>query len=185
MTSDPRPALDDDARRAAAGDREAFERVYRATCARLHALAVRLVGRGEAEEATQEAYVRAWHKLASWRGEAAFATWLHRVCVNVCLSRRAGLARDLARVADDERAAAHEAPAAARIDLEHLRLDLEQAIERLPDGARAVFVLRDVEGLTHAEIAERLGVTTGTSKSQLHRARLLLRGMLGDEEDHG
>ena len=167
-------ALDAAARAAAAGDLAQFEALYRATAARVHTLARRLLGADRADEATQEVYLRAWRKLASWRGEASASTWLHRVALNVLVdlaARRAppetGAEERLAALP-----AAHVPPGA--------RLELEEALATLPGGARAVFVLHDVEGLGHADVAERLGCSVGTSKSQLHRARLLLRAALGE-----
>ncbi len=172
--------LDGEARAAAAGNLEAFERVYRATVARVFTLAVRLLGAGEAEEATQEVYLRAWSKLESWRGEAGFATWLYRLALNAMLSRRS-----LARAPAEDPAEAPERT--ARNEQAALRLDLEAAIASLPGRARCVFVLHDVEGHGHGEIAERLSISVGTSKSQLFRARLLLRERLGStlEDGHG
>jgi len=167
----PTDVLASDAALAARGDVAAFERLYRATAARVHTLARRLLGDDDADDATQEAFVLAWRRLGSFRGEASFATWLHRLAVNHCVSRarrREPPADDGAVV--DERLARPNDRAAA--------LDLEAAIARLPGGARRVFVLHDVEGFRHEEIASLLGVSTGTSKSQLHRARLLLRGAL-------
>src|SRR5437867_3226192 len=157
---------------AAGGDRRAFERVYRVHVARIHSLARRMVNGEEAGEITQDVFVRAWEKLGTFRGEAAFGTWLYRLAVNVILARRSKLAVQRARhLPDDE--ALETAP--ARPASTDLGMDLEGAIERLPAGARQVFVLHDVEGHKHEEIAGMLGVTTGTSKAQLHRARLLLR----------
>ncbi len=160
---------------AAAGDQRAFERLYRRHVARVHTLACRLAGaEGDPDELTQDVFVRAWQRLATYRGEAAFGTWLYRLAVNVLLNWRrdeAGRRRRIEPGADAELIGAPRAPEGAA-------LDLEQAIGRLPVGARQVFVLHDVEGFKHGEIAEMLGVTPGTSKAQLHRARMLLRAHL-------
>lgn len=161
-----------DALLAASGDAGAFERLYRGHAARIHTLARRMIGPDEAEEATQDVFVRAWEKLKTFRGEAAFGTWLHRLAVNLILARRASSATRRDRYRDDE--AAMES-AAARRSTPELAMDFETAIARLPEGARHVFVLFDVEGYRHEEIAELLGISTGTSKSQLHRARMILR----------
>ena len=161
-----------DARLAATGDHAAFERMYRGHVGRIHSLARRMVGAEEADEATQEVFVRAWEKLDSFRGDAAFGTWLHRLAINHLLGRRASRGRDRERMRQDpialETAGAHDR------DTE-LTMDFEAAIARLPRGAREVFVLHDVEGFKHHEIARLLGVTEGTSKAQLHRARMSLR----------
>lgn len=161
--TDPRPA---------ALDLAAFEGLYRATVARVHSLARRLVGREHADEATQEVFLRAWRKRASFRGEAGAAAWLARLAHNELVNQARARDRRPAVALVDEPAAR---PARDRGDL---ALDLERALAGLPAGARCVFVLHDVEGLAHAEIAERLGVAVGTSKSQLHRARALLREAL-------
>jgi RNA polymerase sigma factor (sigma-70 family) len=166
-----------DVRRAQAGDTGAFERLYRAHVARVYSIALRILGREEAEEATQEAFVRVWNKLQSFRAEASFATWLHRLAVNVCLTR--------ARRTRHEEAVPEETLDGLGESSDPdtgLRMDLETAIQRLPEGARRVFVLHDVEGWRHAEIAAELGVDPGTSKSQLHRARMLLRRYLDAKE---
>jgi RNA polymerase sigma-70 factor (ECF subfamily) len=177
-----RAGLDLQARAAAAGDLAAFEAVYRGTVGRVFALAVRLLGAGEAEETTQEVYLRAWERLASWRGEAAFGTWLQRLALNALLNRRAR-----GRASLVERCGEEAPEPQARAERGELRLDLEAAIASLPPGARAVFVLHDVLGHDHGEIAAQLSVSVGTSKSQLHRARLLLREALGSsaEDGHG
>ena len=167
-----------DVRRAAAGDTIAFERLYRAHVARVHSLARRLGGADEADELTQEVFVRAWQGLAGFRGDAAFGTWLHRVAVNVILSRRAAHAIRRERIVEGD--APFETLATPGSGREH-RMDLERAIRRLPDGARRVLVLHDVEGYKHEEIAAALGVTVGTSKAQLHRARMLVRDHLAGE----
>jgi RNA polymerase sigma-70 factor (ECF subfamily) len=180
-TTDPRtttPSGDaEDARRAAAGDVRAFERLYRAHVGRVHALARRMMGAEDPQDVTQEVFVRVWRRIDSFRGESAFGTWLHRVAVNVILSRRASQRGERERRVDSEEAMEH---VAARPEHRDERRDFERAIVRLPEGARQVFVLHDVEGYRHDEIAEFLGVTTGTTKAQLHRARMLLRRHLDE-----
>lgn len=175
----------EDVARAVAGELAAFERLYRATVARIHGLARRILGPEHADEATQEVYLRAWLRLGSFRGEASFATWLHRLATNEILNLRQRLGREGARSAAPTSEAPERGSTSAGTRQE-LRLDLEAGLEDLPDGAREVFVLHDVEGLNHGEIARRLGVSVGTSKSQLHRARQLLRVALFDwtEADH-
>ncbi len=157
---------------ATGGDHQAFERLYRSSVARIHSLVRRMAGDEVADDLTQEVYIRAWQKLSTFRGEASFSTWLHRLAVNHVLSRRATLARRRER----------QVPADGVLDgvgvgpgTPGLRMDFEAAIGRLPERARDVFLLYDVEGYTHEEIAEMMGVSTGTSKSQLHRARMILR----------
>ena len=160
---------------AVGGDANAFRRLYEAHVGRIHSLARRMIGPDVAAEATQDVFVRAWQKLGSFRGEAAFGTWLYRIALNLLLSRRAQLATQRRReVADDELLALQP----DRPRSWDLGLDFETAIGRLPDGARQVFVLHDIEGYKHEEIGRLLGVTTGTSKAQLHRARRLLRRVL-------
>ncbi|CAN5143099.1 sigma-70 family RNA polymerase sigma factor [soil metagenome] len=160
--------------RAAAGDVAAFERLYRDHAARVHGLARRMVGIEEADELTQDVFVRAWEKLGTFRGEAAFGTWLHRLAVNALLGHRKARGRLRERLEYDQEAV--ERTATKPLDVT-VSVDLEAAMERLPDGARRVFVLHDVEGYRHEEIGKMLGVTVGTSKS-LHRARMLLRERL-------
>jgi len=156
---------------AAAGDRRAFERLYRRHGQRVFALCLRMTAdRALAEELVQDVFVRVWQKLGTFRGDAAFGTWLHRVAVNVVLGRQAPAG------AESDDSALEAAPARAVSVGE--RLDLEGAIAALPAGARRVFVLHDVEGYTHEEIGTLLGITSGGSKAQLHRARLLLREAL-------
>ena len=168
----------DDVARAASGDRRAFESLYRTHVNRVFALCVRMCGsRTRAEELTQDVFVRAWEKLPLFRGESAFSTWLHRLAVNVVLNARKVERRDGSRVEDSEEDDGI-AVLPARGGYHAERMDLEAAIATLPPGARRVFVLHDVEGYKHEEIAEMLGVTSGGSKAQLHRARLLLREAL-------
>jgi RNA polymerase sigma factor (sigma-70 family) len=170
-----------DAAAAAAGDSAAYERLYRRHVGRIWTLASRIVGADEADDATQEIFVRAWQKLDRFRGDSAFGTWLYRLGVNVLLGRRSADATRHARIVSDEPAIARHATAPVRVDL---RMDMDAALERLPHGARQVFVLHDVEGYTHEEIGDLLEVTTGTSKSQLHRARMALRTYLEPDGRH-
>jgi len=170
--SPSRGADAEDVALAVAGDRRAFERLYRRHVGRVHGLAGRLMGRYEVEEITQDVFVRAWERLATFRGEAAFGTWLYRLAVNLILGRRAWLGTRRKRFIEDE-VALETAP--ARPAATDAGLDFESAIGKLPPGARTVFVLHDVEGYRHKEIAALLEVTTGTTKAQLHRARMMLR----------
>jgi RNA polymerase sigma-70 factor (ECF subfamily) len=158
---------------AASGDGRAFERLYRSHVARIHSLVRRMMGPDHADDVAQDVFVRAWHKLSTFRGEAAFGTWLHRLAVNVILARRTTLGTERGRYDDSEDALA-VVPSRPGPALE-LSLDFEEAIGRLPDGARQVFVLHDIEGYRHEEIADMLGIVAGTSKSQLHHARMALR----------
>jgi RNA polymerase sigma-70 factor (ECF subfamily) len=164
-----------DARLAAAGDQKAFERLYRLHQGRVFSLSLRMAGPQWAEDLTQEVFIRAWRKLETFRGDAAFGTWLYRLAVNLILSRRESLRKREQRHGGDgemlERIPARGKPAG-------LALDFEAAIGTLPEGARQVFVLYEIEGYPHAEIAEMMGISTGTSKSQLHRARMILREYL-------
>ena len=165
-----------DAALAAAGDTHAFERLYRAHVARIHGLVRRMLGSDEATEVTQDVFVRAWQKIGTFRGEAAFGTWLHRVAVNVALTRRAELGTRRSRFIAEEQVLEC---LPARPGTRDFGLDFEAAVARLPEGARHIFVLHDVEGYRHEEIAQLLGVTSGTTKAQLHRARMMLRSHLG------
>ena len=166
----------DDVQKAVAGDTRAFERLYRAHVGRIYALAVRLVDEEWADDLTQEVFIRAWDKLGTFRGRARFGTWLHRLAVNLILSRRGPLRnRQSRQVGGDDVVGLAAAP---KLASPGARLDLEAAVRTLPDRAREVFVLFDVEGYSHEEIAELTGVSVGTSKSQLHRARVLMREYL-------
>ena len=164
-------------RAAQAGDLGSFERLYRSTVGLVHALCLSMSGNSSlAEELTQDVFVRAWRKLAGFRGESAFATWLTRLTVNVVLSERRERKRREARItlADDLEPFAGAAPATGP----GVALDLERAIASLPTQARHVFVLHDVQGWEHAEIARHTGLAVGTCKAHLHRARRLLREVL-------
>jgi len=163
---------DSDVALAARGDSSAFERLYRTHVARIHSLTRRMLGSHEADEVTQDIFVRTWLKLGQFRGDSAFTTWLHRLAVNVVIERRRSFAIQRERMSDDPAALDMITVAPARADL---TVDFEAAIEQLPAGAREIFVLHDVEGYKHREIGAMLGITTGTSKRQLHRARMLMR----------
>ena len=164
-----------DAALAASGDARAFERLYRRHVNRVHSLVRRMMGE-DAEEVTQDVLVHAWEKIGTYRGEAAFGTWLHRVAVNLVLGKRQGRRRWRSRFTETDDATL-ELPGRSTTHL--AGLDFESAIAALPERSRQVFVLHDVEGYRHEEIATMLGVTTGTSKSQLHYARMALRETLG------
>ena len=131
-----------------------------------------MTGGRETDEITQDIFVRVWQKLGTFRGDSAFGTWLHRLAVNVIIERFRSEATRRQRLIDNENIFdTLSAPARPR----DVSLDFEAALEKLPDGAREIFVLHDVDGYKHGEIAELLGISTGTSKAQLHRARMMLR----------
>ena len=157
---------------AAAGDQQAYERLYRAHVARIHSLVRRMVGGdGDADELVQDAFVRAWQRLSTFRGESAFGTWLHRLTVNLVLNWQKSRNRGRKLFDDD----AMIDLSAGRRETPEEAMDLESALKELPKGARQIFVLHDVEGFKHEEIADMLDITSGTSKAQLHRARMLMR----------
>ena len=173
----PAAAVNDLVRRARAGDEGAFRAIYDAHAGRVHAFCLRFEhDPAVAEELVQDTFVNAWRGLARFRGEAALSTWLLRIAVNTVLQFRRATARRLARVAPadplDLLGAGTPAPSAG------LRMDLTAALAQLPPGARAVFLLHEVEGYTHDEIAAMTGVSTGTTKTQLHRARRRLQELL-------
>lgn len=167
-------------RRAASADVSAFEALYRRHHRRVHGVIVRLVGQAgaRAEDLTQEAFVRAWQALPTFRFESAVSTWLHRLAVNTALMElRARRSRPLA---DDDEDALDSLSVPDTAGRAVLGRDLERAVATLPPRARAVLVLHDVEGWKHEEIAEELGMAVGSSKAQLHRARGLLRTRIGE-----
>jgi RNA polymerase sigma-70 factor (ECF subfamily) len=170
------PVADLDVARAASGDTAAFERIYARHVARVHGLARRMAGPDSADELTQDVFVRAWQKLGTFRGDASFGTWLHRLAVNVIIERFRSLGTQRDRFLADGDEALQRMPAPRRTG--DFRMDFDAAMERLPPAAREVFVLHDVEGYKHHEIGTLLGISAGTSKSQLHRARTLMRGHL-------
>jgi len=164
-----------DARAAAAGDVQAFERLYRTHMPRIHSLVRRMTGGVDADDLTQDVFVRAWSKLSSFRGDSTFGTWIYRLAVNVVVERfrTAAAKRNRHREVD-----AADREFAVPADRPETRLDLEAALLQLPPGAREIFVLHDVEGHKHGEIADLLRISVGTSKAQLHRARMMLRRRL-------
>ncbi len=179
----PAPAADpidmDDVRAAAAGDRRAFHRLYQLHVDRIYGAIYRLAGydHARAEDLTQDAFVRAWQKLAGFRGESAFSTWLYRLAVNVALmDLRSRNADPVSMMDEDDIPDRGETPFCAAE-----REELERAIAKLPPRARAVLVLHDIEGWRHEEIGTELGMAVGSSKAQLHRARGLLRKVLGEQ----
>ena len=168
----------DDVALAAAGDVSAFERVYHAHLPRVHSLVRRMSGGRDTDELTQDIFVRVWQKLGSFRGDAAFSTWLHRLAVNVVIERfRSDASRRRRLLEGDDIFETLPAPPLSR----DLSMDFETALAALPDGAREIFVLHDVEGYKHREIATLLEISAGTSKAQLHRARMMLRRQLRPE----
>ncbi len=180
------PIRDDEDRRAVErrlvrdaqnGDLLAFERLYRENVRKVFGLCLRMSQDASlAEELTQEVFVKAWRKLSTFRGESAFSSWLYPMAVNVALSeRRSRRRRDARIVPVEEPERMEKTPGAPRPEA---GFDLERALATLPPGARSVFVLHDVEGRTHEEIAALLNLAAGTSKAQLHRARRLLREAL-------
>jgi RNA polymerase sigma-70 factor (ECF subfamily) len=166
-------------RQAQRADARAFEALYRLHVDKVYGLCLRMTGNvSEAEDCTQEAFILAWDKLAKFRGDSAFSTWLHRIAVNAVLGR----IRKSKRERDRIQAVADIQPARLTTgDTGELR-DLAAAVDRLPEGARHVFVLHGVYGYSHDEAAEMLGIASGTSKAQMHRARRLLAQQLDEQE---
>lgn len=169
------------AARCAAGDREAFEGLYRQHSGRLYNLAYRMGGGADnADDLLQEIFLHAYRKLGSYKGESSLGTWLYRLAVNLCLDHLRSRQGKMSQVTDsiDEEGAdpvvAPGTPGEWIVD----RLDLERAISDLPPSYRAVFVLHDVEGYQHDEVARFLDIAEGSSKSLLHKARLKLRSTL-------
>jgi RNA polymerase sigma-70 factor (ECF subfamily) len=165
-----------DVARAAGGDARAFEALYRTHLPRIHSLVRRMTAGRDADELTQDVFVRLWQKLGTFRGDSSFTTWLHRLAVNVVIERFRTDQVRRGRMHDGEDIfELLPGPAQTR----DLGMDFESALEKLPDGAREIFVLHDVEGYKHHEIATLLEISAGTSKAQLHRARMMLRKHLG------
>ena len=170
--------------KAKQGDAGAFEVLYSLHKRRVYSLCLRMTANAaEAEDLTQEAFLQLFRKIATFRGESAFSTWLHRMAVNVVLMqlRKKGLpVVPLEDTMESEEESPKKEPGAADLKLSGSidRIQLERAIGRLPAGYRSIFVLHDVEGYEHNEIAGIVGCSIGNSKSQLHKARLKLRDLL-------
>jgi len=169
------------AARCRAGDAGAFEELYRQHARRLFSLVVRMIGSvDDAEDLLQEVFLQAHRKLSGFRGDSALGTWLYRLTMNHCLDhlRARQVRMNRATESLDEEGAEEPTAPAPVVHAVVSRLDLERAIKMLPDGARAAFLLHDVEGFEHREIAQILGISEGTSKSQVHKARMKLRLIL-------
>jgi RNA polymerase sigma-70 factor (ECF subfamily) len=164
------------------GDLGAFEEIYKAHSGKLYSLACRMLGNPtEAEDLLQEIFLSAHRKLDSFRGESALGTWLYRLATNQCLDdvrSRAARSNQVTDTIDDDPALL-DVRSRGIADQTVAKMDLERAVAQLPDRARAAFLLHDVQGLEHREVAEALGIAEGTSKSQVHKARLRLRALLG------
>ncbi len=157
--------------RARQADTAAFQSLYRLHIDRVYGLCLRMTGNAsEAEDCTQEAFIQAWNKLSKFRGDSAFSTWLHRIAVNSVLGRMRKSRREQERM----QAVTDISPAPETVGDSGNFEDLQNAIDDLPDGARHVFVLHAVYGYSHDETGEMLGIATGTSKAQMHRAKRLL-----------
>jgi RNA polymerase sigma-70 factor (ECF subfamily) len=171
----------DIARRCRAGDPAAFEALYRTHAGRLFGLVSRMLGSApEAEDVLQEIFVSAHRKMGGFRGESSLGTWLYRIAVNHCLDQLRSRGARMARATEslDQEEAFEPASAEPAVPSAISRIDLERAIAQLPHGCRAAFILHDVDGLDHREVAETLGISEGTSKSQVHKARMRLRRLL-------
>ena len=168
--------IDDVVRRAQHGEVQAFESLYRAHAAMMYALCRRMTGDDQvARELVQDVFVRAWQRLPSFQGHSSLGTWLHSLAVNVVLEHLRSATRDGVRFVDD----GNDMLLPARASQPDLRIDIDRAVARLPLGARTVFVLHDIEGYSHDEIAHMTGIAAGTARAQLFRARRALMRWLG------
>ena len=168
--------------RAVAGDLGAFEAIYKAHSGRLYSVTCRVLGNpADAEDLLQDIFLAAHRKLESFRGDSALGTWLYRLAMNMCLDHLRSRASRSGQLTDplDEEYGLDDAGSRKLAERTVAKMDLERALEQLPDGCRAAFVLHDVEGLEHREVADALGIAEGTSKSQVHKARMRLRALLG------
>ena len=166
-----------DVQLAREGDVAAFERLYLNNVGRVYGLCLRMVAdRSLAEDLVQEVFIRAWEKLSTFRGDSKFSSWLHRLAVNVVLSRQRSRRRRESKIVAVEDPEVHDMPRPP--GRPGAGVDLANAISTLPPGAKRVFLLHDVEGFSHVEISEMRGIAVGTSKAHLHRARKLLRKAL-------
>ena len=184
----PQPNYQELIRRAQRGHKDAFEQLYMAHKRRIFNLCLRMVDDwSRAEELMQDTFLQAYRKLSTFRGESAFSTWLHRIAVNVVLmhirqnrSRVHEVPATAGAEDDEESWSAYYQAASSDARLDHAvdRVAIERAVAKLPDGYRLVFVLHDIEGYEHHEIAELLGCSIGNTKSQLHKARIKIRQYL-------
>ena len=163
--------------RAKSGDHGAFAEIYRIHVGRVYGICLRIFGdRSQAEEVTQQVFVRLWTKLDSFRGESSFGSWLHRLALNVALNQlKASASMQFQSYSLDDLPIQSASQGGCSRETQ---MDLENAIAALPTGARVVFVLHEIEGLNHKDIADKLGLANGTCKAQLSRARKLLREAL-------
>lgn len=171
--------------RCRTGDLAAFEELYTAHAGKLFSVACRMLGNAsDAEDLLQEIFLSAHRKLDGFRGESALGTWLYRLAMNHCLDylrSRAARTNDLTDTLDDD-PGLYEPGRGGLAEQTIAKMDLERAVAQLPDGCRAAFLLHDVQGLEHREVGEALGIAEGTSKSQVHKARLRLRAILGERK---
>jgi RNA polymerase sigma-70 factor, ECF subfamily len=173
-------------RLAQQGDAAAFERLYELHSRRVYSLCLRMVGNtAEAEDLTQESFLQLFRKIATFRGESAFSTWLHRLAVNVVLMKlrkKSGKETSLEQVTEPDEESGTPRRDFGEVDVRLSgsidRVNLQRAVDQLPPGYKSVFVLHDVQGYEHNEIAEIMGCSIGNSKSQLHKARMRLRELL-------
>jgi RNA polymerase sigma-70 factor, ECF subfamily len=169
------------AERCRRGDLGAFEELYRAHSRRLYGVTLRMLGNpADAEDMLQEIFLAAHRKLESFRGESALGTWLYRLAVNLCLDylrSRTGRAIQMTDALDDE-PGLPDSGSRGLAERTVTKMDLERALAQLPEGCRTAFVLHDVQGLEHREVGEVMGIAEGTSKSQVHKARMRLRTLL-------
>jgi RNA polymerase sigma-70 factor, ECF subfamily len=187
LTADNKPASDHTLARAAGlGDMKSFEELYKRHNRRVYSLCLRMTqNAAEAEDLAQDAFIQLFRKIGSFRGDSAFTTWLHRLTVNQVLMHFRKRSVKLERTTEEGETPVQvvrgtENPNAMPV-LDRIALD--RALAQLPPGYRTVFVLHDVEGHEHEEIAKILGVAVGTSKSQLHKARMKLRGLLKKQSE--
>lgn len=169
-------SVDDLVRRAQQGDVAAFESLYRSHAGAIYTLCWRMTGDdGEARELVQDVFVRAWERLTTFRGQSSLATWLHRLGTNVVLERIRAGKREALRLIDNSTVELEDRATDRDVDT---RMDLDRALIELPAGARAVFLLHDIEGYSHDEIAAMTGIAPGTARAQLWRARRALIRLL-------
>jgi len=180
----PPPSDFELAQRSAAGDTTAFEEIYHRHFRRVYALCLRMMGNPtEAEDMTQDVFLQLFNKIGMFRGDSAFTTWLHRMTVNQVLMHFRKRSTRSEKLTDEGETPIQIVQGTANPNKMPVvdRIALERALQQLPNGYRTVFVLHDIEGYEHFEVADMLGIAEGTSKSQLHKARLKLRQLIKQE----